>query len=235
MKFTSPLVKGVLVRRYKRFLADVVLENGEEVTAHTPNTGAMTGCCDPGSPVWLMWHDNPKRKYAHSWEMVQNRQGTRIGINTGLANLLVQEAIQSGVVKALSGYRQIRREVNYGRERSRIDLFLEGHRDKPDCYVEVKNVTLCENGTGMFPDAVSQRATKHLRELMEMTRKGYRSVVFFCIQRKDVNVMAPATHIDPKYTETLQAAIRQGVEPLAYRASPSPKRIELSKQVRIRF
>jgi sugar fermentation stimulation protein A len=234
MKFAAPLVEGVLIKRYKRFLADVTLESGEVITAHTPNTGSMSGCCEPGSPVWLLHHDNPKRKYAHSWELVQNKNGIKIGINTSLANKLVQEAIESGVAGELSGYQVIRREVKYGLENSRIDLLLEGHKNKPDCYVEVKNVTLCEQGKGMFPDAVSKRGTKHLRELMEMKRAGFRSVIFFCIQRQDVTSMSAATHIDPEYAETLQQAHRQGVEILAYRASPNPENIELRKQVPVR-
>lgn len=233
MKFPAPLVEGILIKRYKRFLADVTLQNGEVITAHTPNTGSMTGCSDPGSPVWLMHHDNPKRKYPHSWELVQNKQGIMVGINTGLPNKLAQESIESGVVKELSGYQIIRREVNYGKERSRIDLLLEGHASEPDCYVEVKNVTLCENGKGMFPDAVSKRATKHLRELMEMRSEGYRSVIFFCIQREDVTSMSAAAHIDPEYADTLRMAKEQGVEILAYRASPNPKKIELKKQVSV--
>jgi len=234
MKFPVPLIEGVLIKRYKRFLADVTLKNGDVITAHTPNTGAMTGCNEPGSSVWLLRHDNPKRKYPHSWELVQNQQGIIIGINTGLANKLVHEAIESGVVKELAGYENIRREVKYGKENSRIDLLLEGHKNKPDCYVEVKNVTLCEKGEGMFPDAVSKRATKHLRELMEMRSAGYRSVIFFCIQRQDVKKMSAATHIDPEYADTLQLANKRGVEILAYRASPNPDKIELRKQVSVR-
>lgn len=233
MKYPGPLVEGVLIKRYKRFLADVTLQSGEVITAHTPNTGSMTGCSEPGSPVWLLHHDNPKRKYAHSWELVQNQQGIIVGINTGLPNKLVQEAIESGVIKELTGYETIRREVNYGKERSRIDLLLEGHASQPDCYVEVKNVTLCEHGEGMFPDAVSKRASKHLRELMEMKSEGYRAVIFFCIQRQDVMTMSAAAHIDPEYADTLLLASKQGVEILAYRASPNPKSIELKDKISV--
>lgn len=231
MKFPAPLIEGVLIKRYKRFLADVTLKNGVVITAHTPNTGAMTGCCDPGSPVWLMYHDNPKRKYAHSWELVENQQGVIVGINTSMPNKLAQEAIESGVVKELSGYSEIKREVKYGKENSRIDLLLVDHKSKPDCYVEVKNVTLCVDGRGMFPDAVSKRATKHLRELMEMRKEGFRSVIFFCIQRQDVTKMSAAAHVDPEYADTLQLAKKQGVEILAYRATPNPKNIELNKKI----
>ena len=234
MKFPAPLIEGTLIKRYKRFLADITLASGEIITAHTPNTGAMTGCCEPGSPVWLLHHDNPKRKYAHSWEMVQNPHGINIGINTGLANKLVQEAIEKGVVKELKGYQNIRREVRYGNERSRVDFLLAGHASKPDCYVEVKNVTLCENGKGLFPDAVSLRATKHLRELMEMRKSGHRSVIFFCIQRQDVTTMSAAAHVDPDYAEHLQLAKKTGVEILAYRASPNPDVIELDKKISVK-
>lgn len=233
MHFSQPLVEGRLIKRYKRFLADVELANGKVVTAHTANTGAMAGCAEPGSRVWLSLSDNPKRKCPYTWELVETPGGDLVGINTQLSNGLVQEAIVSGVVGELSGYGNIRSEVRYGREQSRIDLLLEG--DGPPCYVEVKNVTLVGNGAGAadgvgyFPDAVTARGTKHLRELMHMVQEGARAVIFFCVQRQDVAEMRPADHIDPVYGETLREAMAAGVEALAYGARLSPQAITLER------
>ncbi len=228
MKFSQPLLAGTLLRRYKRFLADVRLDDGSEVTAHTPNTGSMRGCCDPGSRVWLSDSGNPARKYRLSWELVQPSEGPIIGINTALSNALVREAIESGAISELQGYARIRSEVRYGRENSRIDLLLEDHADHPDCYVEVKNVTLEEGGDALFPDAVSARGTKHLRELMHVVESGGRAALCFCVQRGDTSGMRPADAIDPEYGRTLRDAAAAGVEVLAYRAVVEPQGIELS-------
>jgi sugar fermentation stimulation protein A len=232
MKFDPPLQPATLIRRYKRFLADVVLSNGEQITVHTPNTGAMTGCAEPGSPVFLRDTDNPKRKYHYSWEMTENRQGVMVGVHTGITNQLVREAIEGGVVAELQGYRSIRQEVKYGEEGSRIDLLLEGHADKSDCYVEIKNVTTCdENGFGFFPDAVSSRATKHLRELMVVVANGGRGVIFFCVQRGDVQRVRPADEVDKLYGETLRQALAAGVEALACRALVRPDAVILETPI----
>ena len=145
MKFPAKLTEGRLIKRYKRFLADVEMEDGQIITVHVPNTGSMKSCCEPGSKVWLSCSDNPKRKYAHTWEMVETGSGALVGINTGLSNLLVKEGVEQGIIKELQGYSTIRKEVRYGRENSRIDLLLE-NGEKERCYVEVKNVTLSENG-----------------------------------------------------------------------------------------
>lgn len=223
MKFSPPLQPATLLRRYKRFLADVVLPTGEAVTVHTPNTGAMTGCAEPGSTVYLRAVDNPKRKYRYSWEMTENRQGVMVGVHTGLTNALVREAIEGGVVTQLQGYPMIRQEVKYGEEGSRIDLLLQGHADGRDCYLEIKNVTTCDGqGHGYFPDAVSVRASKHLRELMGVVERGGRGVIFFCVQRGDVQAVRPADEIDPHYGETLRQALACGVEALACRALVRP-------------
>lgn len=216
MEFERTLLPGRLLRRYKRFLADVELEDGQQVTAHTPNTGSMLGCAEPGSRVWLSISDNPARKYRYSWELVESLGGVMVGINTGLSNRLVEEAIRDGTVAELQDYPDIRREVRYGAENSRIDLLLEG--DGPPCFVEVKNVTLVERGTAYFPDAVSARGSKHLRELAAVVRQGGRGVIFFCIQRQDASRLCPADHIDAVYGQTLRHALRAGVEALAYRA-----------------
>jgi len=232
MKFSPPLQPATLMRRYKRFLADVVLPTGEEITVHTPNTGAMTGCADPGSTVFLRDVDNPRRKYRYSWEMTENSQGVMVGVHTGLTNALVREAIEGGVVAELQGYGRIRQEVKYGEEGSRIDLLLEGHPDGRDCYVEIKNVTTCdEQGFGYFPDAVSSRASKHLRELMGVVEQGGRGVIFFCVQRSDVQAVRPADEIDPLYGETLRQALAAGVEALACRALVRPDGVTLDTPI----
>ncbi len=232
MRFTPPLQPAILIRRYKRFLADVVLPGGEELTVHTPNTGAMTGCAEPGSTVYLREVNNPKRKYRYSWEMTLNSQGVMVGVHTGITNTLVREAIEAGIVPALQGYDSIRQEVKYGEEGSRIDLLLEGGEDGRDCYVEIKNVTTCdERGQGYFPDAVSARASKHLRELMGVVERGERGVIFFCVQRGDVLAVRPADEIDSLYGETLRQALASGVEALACRAKVSPDEITLGQMM----
>ena len=230
MKFSQPLVEGILLRRYKRFLADVALDNGETIIAHTANTGAMSGCCTPGSRVWLSRSDNPKRKYAHTWEIVEAEPGVLCGINTLLSNKLVREAIELGGIPELEEYQTLRSEVRYGVENSRIDLLLESATQVP-CYVEVKNVTLVEQGIGYFPDAVSARGSKHLRELMTMVAQGRRAVIFYCVQRSDCEEVRPAAQIDPEYTATLRQALACGVQALAYRARVTPSAIELLQRL----
>ncbi|GAB4357457.1 MAG: DNA/RNA nuclease SfsA [Gammaproteobacteria bacterium] len=227
VRFSQALIEGRLIRRYKRFLADVELGDGTVITAHTPNTGSMAGCAEPGSRVWLSRSDNPRRKYPYSWELVETTTGVLVGINTGLPPLLVQEAIERGVIGELQGYGTLRREVGYGRERSRIDLLLE--RGEERCYVEVKNVTLVdEQQRALFPDAVTARGTRHLRELMQVvgTEKA-RGVMVYCVQREDAERFAPAAMIDPLYARTLAEALSRGVEAIAYRAAVSPGSIEL--------
>lgn len=227
MRFDQSLLPGVLLRRYKRFLADVQLADGSVLTAHTPNTGSMLGCSDPGSRVWLRDSGNPLRKYRYSWELVENQRQVLVGINTGIVNRLVHEAIETGVVEELQGYRAIRQEVRYGSERSRIDLLLED-AGRPACYVEIKNVTAVDDtGCAMFPDAVSSRGSKHLRELMQVVAAGGRGVIFFCVQRGDALRVRPADEIDPLYGTTLRAALAAGVEAVAYRAEVTPEVIVL--------
>ena len=244
MFFSKPLVQATLIRRYKRFLVDVELDHGEVITAHTSNTGAMLGCQEPGSRVWLSRSDNPKRKYQHSWEIVEANTPNGpvlVGINTLLSNKLVNEAITNGVIRELQDYASIRTEVKYGLENSRIDLLLEpfsGHQfpgqpSRKPCYVEVKNVTLVEDGIAYFPDAVSKRGAKHLRELIEVVRNGDRGVIMFCVQRGDAVEVRPADHIDPEYGKWLRAAINEGVEALAYRATVTPTEIALVNNLRV--
>jgi sugar fermentation stimulation protein A len=225
MKF-PPLIPATLIKRYKRFLADVVLASGETITVHCPNTGAMTGCAEPGWQVWLSESDNPKRKYRHSWELVKNDAGDMACIHSAKANQLVKEAIESGLIKELQGYPSLSGEVKYGDENSRIDFLLEKENER--CFIEVKCVTLLvAEGLGIFPDAVSTRGRKHLRELIAMKQQGHRAVLFFCVQHSGVEQVAPADLIDPAYGETFREALATGVEVLAYKASISPKAMTL--------
>lgn len=217
------MLPATLLRRYKRFLADVRLDSGEVITVHTPNTGSMLGCSDPGCRVWLRDTGNPARKYRYSWAISETAEGVLVGVDTGLPNHLIRQGIEAGLVRELQGYGAIRPEVRYGSEGSRIDLLLEGHADGRPCYVEVKNVTTCDDGGyGFFPDAVSSRGSKHLRELMGVVASGGRGVVCFCVQRGDVTRVRPADEIDPLYGRTLRAAIAAGVEAIAYRARVAP-------------
>ena len=225
MRFPHPLIARILLRRYQRFLADVRLDDGREITAHTPNTGSMLGCCRPGSRVWLRDTGNAARKYPLSWELVEAEPEVLVGIDTGRANALVREAVESGVASELQGYASIRQEVRYGEENSRIDLLLEDGGCR--CYVEVKNVTLVEGRAALFPDAVTQRGAKHLRELAAMVRQGHRAAIFFCVQRGDARELRPADRIDPVYGRTLREVMAAGVEALAYRADVTLESIVL--------
>lgn len=224
-----PLIPGTLVRRYKRFLADVLLEDGNAVTVHCPNSGSMKGCAHPGSHVFISRSANPGRQYPFTWELVE-ADGFWAGINTGLPNRLVREAIENGTVPELQGYDTIRPEVAYG-ERSRIDLLLESPGRR--CFVEVKNVTLVENGLALFPDAVTTRGQKHLNELMRVVREGDRAVIFFTVQRGDGNSVSPADAIDPEYGRLLRLAMKSGVEALAYRALVTPQEIRLTERLKV--
>jgi len=228
MDFPDPLQGAMLIRRYKRFLADVELEDGSEMTLHCPNTGSMKNCQAPGSRLWYSLSSNPKRKYPGTWQIIEVDGMHLVGINTALANKLVYEAISHGKVDELLNYRTIRSEVPYGEQNSRIDLLLsdagEGECDdecdrgdsQPDCYVEVKNVSLgVGDALGLFPDAVTTRGQKHLQELIEVSRKGERAVLFFCVQHTGIDRVSPADEIDPEYGRLLREAAKSGVELLA--------------------
>lgn len=230
MQFTSSLIPGQLVKRYKRFLADVELADGTLVTAHCPNTGAMTGCAEPDYKVWLSKSDNPKRKLQYTWELALDFEQNWIGVNTQNANKLVEEAIEEQLITQLAGYQNIKREVKYGSENSRIDLLLSDE-NKPDCYVEVKSVTLMENQQGFFPDAKTARGVKHLRELMEMVESGDRAVLFFCVQHTGIRSVTSASHIDPEYARVLQEANQKGVEILVYGSQIDQEKIVLNQEL----
>lgn len=231
MRFDAPLIPGTLLRRHKRFFADVALDAGGTVTAHCPNTGSMLGCCEAGFRVWLSPAAHPRRRLAYTWELVEVRPGVLVGINTARSNRLVEEAVAAGAIPELRGYRRVRREVSFGAEGSRIDLLLSGD-GLPDCHVEVKNVTAAvADGVALFPDAVSRRGTKHLRELMRVVSAGGRAVILFCVQRPDVVEVRPADAIDPEYGRTLREAIAAGVEALACRAEVGEEGITLTTPV----
>ena len=218
MHFENKLISGVLVKRYKRFLADVRLSSGDQVTIHCPNTGSMRNCQNPGSTIWFTASMNKNRKYPHTWQLVEVDSGVLVGINTGLANRLVLESIQNKTVETFHGYSKVRTEVPYGRENSRIDILLES-AGLQDCFIEVKNVSLgTSTGEGFFPDSVTTRGQKHLKELMSVKESGARAVLFFCVQHSKVESVAPAHDIDPVYAELLIEAMNCGVEVMAYRS-----------------
>ena len=224
------LVHARLIKRYKRFLADVRLDNDEIITVHCPNTGSMKNCVEENAEIWLSDSDNPKRKYRYTWEYLRTSRGHHIGVNAGKANQLVQSAIRDDLVEPLAGYDTIRPEVKYGDENSRIDLLLQDSK-KQDCYVEVKSVTLLEeppsSGIGYFPDAVSERGAKHLRELIKMSQSDARSILFFCVQHTGIQQVRPADHIDRNYGKLLREALDSGVEVLAYKVRKSNKGFRL--------
>lgn len=231
MQFKSPLIRGRLIKRYKRFLADVVLDDGREITATCPNTGSMLGLCDPGMSIWVSVSDSPTRKYAHTWELVELGQGKSrsfVGINTGHPNAIVSEAITGGLLPPLSGYATLRREVKYGQS-SRIDLLLEDPA-KGLAYVEVKNVHLLRKpGLAEFPDSKTERGVKHLAELTDMVRAGHRAVMIYLIQRGDCVRFRTAADIDPKYATALIAARKAGVEAYAVTCRLSPEAIAVDR------
>lgn len=235
MQFEKPLLKGRLIQRYKRFLADIILDDGQTLTATCPNTGAMLGLTAPGSVVWLSESDKPTRKYRHTWEMVEADLGAgpvMVGINTNHPNALVTEAIAAGRIPEVSGYAGLRREVKYGLN-SRIDILLE-ETGKAPCYVEIKNVHLMrEPGLAEFPDSKTERGVKHLGELTAQVADGKRAVMIYLIQRKDACGFSLARDIDPTYAAAAAEARSGGVEMLAYRCDLTPAGIEVVAPVPI--
>ncbi|WP_431022108.1 DNA/RNA nuclease SfsA [Erwinia rhapontici] len=226
MEFTPGLLSARLVKRYKRFLADIVTPEGEALTIHCANTGAMTGCATPGDTVWYSTSASLTRKYPHSWELTHTQQGHWICVNTLRANGLVREALAADRIPELSGYDKIVPEVKYGSENSRIDFLLQAD-NRSNCYIEVKSVTLLQQGKGYFPDAVTERGQKHLRELMQIAQSGHRAVLFFAVLHSGIEDVSPARHIDVRYAELLAQAQQSGVELLCYKAQLSPEGINL--------
>lgn len=227
------LNSGHLIKRYKRFLADVELPSGEIRTMHCANTGAMTGCATPNDAVWYSTSDNLKRKYANSWEISRTQDRHYICVNTIRANQLVEEALKAGGIAELVGFSDLKREVKYGTENSKVDFFLTYSGDKSskqvntnnradveayvEAYVEVKSVTLLKDGQGYFPDAVTLRGQKHLRELTLLARQGYRAVLLFAVMHSGIDSVQAAAHVDPLYAQLLREAIASGVEVIAYK------------------
>jgi sugar fermentation stimulation protein A len=233
MQFSEPLLRGRLLRRYKRFLSDVALEDGAEVVAHCPNPGAMLGLQEPDSEVWLSPANDPKRKLKFTWEMIRV-DGKLVGINTGRPNAIVEEATGAGRVAELDGYATMRREVKYGRN-SRIDLLLQD-AGRSDCFVEVKNVHLRRtDGLAEFPDSVTKRGAKHLDELADMAASGARAVMFYLVQREDCDRFAIAADIDPAYNAALDRAIAAGVEVVCYACTLTRDAIEIGGPIATEF
>jgi sugar fermentation stimulation protein A len=235
MRFTAPLVPATLIRRYKRFLADVALPCGETVTVHCANPGSMIGLASPGAPVWLSKSDNPKRKLTHSWELVEVDLGSGtelVGINTTNPNALAAEAIAAGLIPELAGYGSVRREVKYGKN-SRVD-FLLAEPGRPPCYLEIKNVHLMrQKGLAEFPDAVTKRGAKHLVELADMVAAGARSVMLFLVQIASAERFALARDIDPAYGAQFDSARARGVEALARRCRLTRAGVEVAEPIAI--
>lgn len=230
MLFTPPLQSAILIKRYKRFLADVMTPDGRELTLHCPNTGAMTGCATPGDTVWYSTSQSATRKYPHTWEITETREGAFICVNTLRANPLVKEAIAAGRIAELTGYSALKGEVKYGAEGSRIDFMLQAP-GRPECYIEVKSATLADRDQGYFPDAVTLRGQKHLRELISVAAAGQRAVILFAVLHSAISRFSPARHIDSKYAQLLNEAQTQGVEVLAYKAELSATGITLNESI----
>ena len=229
MQIPEPRQFGTLVKRYKRFLADVLLENGKLLTVHCPNSGSMKGCSTPGSRVVISRSDNPKRKYPWTLEIVEEN-GTWIGVNTSMTNQIVEEALENKTINDFGKIDSIRREVKVS-EKSRLDFLLQAGSRK--IYIEVKNCSLVENDIAMFPDAVTKRGTRHLAELEQLKAKGYEAGVIFCVQRNDAEYFMPAEAIDPEYSKMLYKVYNKGVHVLAYQAEVQPEAITLVKELHV--
>lgn len=228
MKFDTPLVKGKLIKRYKRFLADIELENGNVVVAHCTNSGSMKSCIEEGAPVYLSQAKDPNRKTKFTWEIIFINNDW-VGINTGVPNKLAFEYIKENKIPKLSNYKIVKREVKFGD--SRFDVYCENENEK--CFVEVKNVTMKEGNQALFPDAVTTRGQKHLNTLVEVKKQGMRAVMLYIIQRSDVVGFGPAKEIDPDYAKAMKIASENGVELIAYQAKVSPTEIILDKELPI--
>lgn len=234
MNYQQPLIQGTLIKRYKRFLADIRLPDDSEITVHCPNTGSMKNCAEPGWPVWLSDSQNPKRKYQFSWEWVAVQGQYKACINTARANQLVAEALEQGVIAELSGHSRVQKEPKV--EDGRLDFLLHQEHDLNETsktYVEVKSVTLMgeQPGAGSFPDAVTERGLKHLKRLLALHQQGYRAVLLFCVAHEGIEQVAPADDIDPKYGAALREVVAQGVEVLAYRVEFGEQQMVLARRV----
>lgn len=226
MKFDQKLTHGRLIKRYKRFLADVKLDSGDIVTAHCTNSGSMKSCLENDAEVYLSPVNDPKRKTKFTWEMIKINNDW-VGINTGNPNKIAFDAVKKGEMEKLKGYTEVQREVKF--DDSRFDVMAKN--EKETCFIEVKNVTYKEGNYALFPDAVTSRGKKHLETLVKVKQKGMRAVMLYIIQRTDVNIFAPAKEIDPEYSKTLKWAYEQGVEIIPMQVKVSPEKIELLKEL----
>jgi sugar fermentation stimulation protein A len=224
MIFPNSLVHGTLILRYKRFLADIKLDNGEIVVAHTSNSGSMKSCLQKGAEVYLTYVNDPKRKTKYTWEMIKINNNW-VGINTAIPNVLVYDAIKNQKIEALKSYHIVKSEVKF--EDSRFDIFAANNKE--ECYIEIKNVSLKDGKYARFPDAVTARGKKHLETLIRVREQGKRAVMVYVIQRSDVEVFTPAFDIDPDYADTLRKAYKSGVEVYPIRAEVSPEKIQLAE------
>ncbi|MBI6702408.1 DNA/RNA nuclease SfsA [Pseudomonas viridiflava] len=235
MRFSPELEQGRLIVRYKRFLADIETDSGELLTIHCPNTGSMLNCMMPGGRVWFSRSSDPKRKLPGTWEISETPQGRFACINTGRANTLVEEALRAGVISELDDFTALKREVAYGQEKSRVDFRLE----YPDgfVYLEVKSVTLGFDGSAVaaFPDAVTQRGARHLRELAALARDGVRSVLLYCVNLTGIESVRPAQEIDPAYALALKDAMDAGVEVLAYGVQLDPQEVRIDRRLQVQW
>ncbi|MBO9407880.1 DNA/RNA nuclease SfsA [Shimia sp. R9_1] len=230
MRFQTPLIPATLIRRYKRFLADAVLENGTEVTAHCANPGSMIGLAEPGMKIWLEPNDDPKKKLKYGWRLVEHESGDFTGVDTSVPNRALKTALMAGEIPEYASYDMIRPEVKYG-QNSRIDFLLSG-AGRPDLYLEVKSVTLSrQTGVAEFPDSVTARGAKHLQELIEMRAQGHDAAMFYLVQRTDAERVTLAHDIDPTYAATFVEAQAAGVQVIAYRCDITPAQITIGKHL----
>lgn len=233
MRFQTPLVPATLLRRYKRFLADIRLEDGREVTAHIGNPGSMLGLNDPGSAIWVEPNDDPKKKLKYGWRLLDLGQGTLVGVDTSLPNRILKPVLMAQDIAELCDYGTVLPEQRYG-DNSRIDFLLR-QDGLPDAYVEVKSVTTCrQSGLAEFPDCVTERGAKHLRDLTNMARQGHRAVLFYLVQRNDCHSVAVADDLDPKYGAAFKAARAAGVDVIAYDTELSPLGVKIRAPLNIR-
>jgi len=235
MIFAPALEQGRLIKRYKRFLADIELDSGEQLTIHCPNTGSMHNCMLPGGRVWFSRSTDPRRKLPGTWEISETPQGRLACVNTGRANALVEEALRAGRIPELAGFTVLKREVPYGEERSRIDFRLDYPQGQ--AFVEVKSVTLGfdDSRIAAFPDAVTQRGAKHLRELAGLARRGVRAVQLYCVNLTGIDAVRPAEEIDARYAQALRQAVAEGVEVLAYGVHLDAGQVYIDRRLHVRL
>ncbi len=231
MKYTNPTIEATILKRYKRFMSDILLPNGETVIAHVPNTGSMKTCWDENWKVLVTQNDDPKRKLKYTLELTNNGDSW-ICVNTGLTNKLVKEALENNIISEFLEYENIKPEKKVGD--SRIDFFLSNHQTLPDAYIEVKNVTLKGEGEYvLFPDSVTTRGQKHLKELIALKEEGFRACMLYIVNREDGQIFSPASDIDPEYSRLLAEAKKSGVEILAYKSSITAEEIRITHQIKV--